>query len=131
MARPREINVDDIIKKLNEYIAVSEEPLIQEFILNYGISNSRFYDLAKENEELSETIKKAIAKQEVFIVRGAERGTLNATFCIFRLKQKCFGYKDKQEVEHSGGVKQEIKYSNLSDEELEKELDKYEQTTED
>lgn len=108
MARPKEIDVKDVIRKLDKYIKDNEEPLIQEFILNYGISKSRFYALAEENSLLKDTIKNAILKQEIFLIRGTERGKLNATFSIFRLKQKCFGWSDKQEVEHSGETTQNI-----------------------
>ena len=37
--------------------------------------------------------------QEVRTVRGAQNGIINPTFAIFKLKQKCYGWTDKQEVE--------------------------------
>lgn len=101
MALKKKYDVNDIIEKLNIFIDENEEPLIQEFTLKYGISRSRFYDYAKENAELSDTIKKAIDKQEVYLIKNTETGKLNATFVIFRLKQKCFGWKDKQEIDQT------------------------------
>lgn len=109
MARPTTIDVNDVIEKLNQYIDKNEEPLIQEFCLNYPISNSRFYDYEKENSELSEAIKRCIKKQEVFLVRNAERNKINPVFAMFRLKQKCFGYTDKQEIDQK--VSGELTYS--------------------
>lgn len=122
IGRPRKYDINDVIEKFEEYIKKEEEPLVQEFALNYGISRPRLYELAEENKELSDTIKKAIEKQEVFLLKGATRGQLNPTFCIFRLKQPCFGYNDKQEIEHNGKLKTESKVdlSGLSIEELKK-----------
>ncbi|MCY6957845.1 terminase small subunit [Clostridium brassicae] len=100
MPKPK-FNVNDIIEKLNIFIDENEEPLIQEFCLQYGISRSRFYDYAAENKQLSDTIQKAIDKQEIFLIKNTERGKLNPTFVIFRLKQKCFGWKDKQEIDQT------------------------------
>ena len=97
--RPKIYNVEDIIEKLEKYITENEEPMIKEFCLNYGISSSHLYELKSDNERLSETIKKAIEKEEVFLLKNAERQKINPVFAMFRLKQPAFGYKDKTEVE--------------------------------
>jgi hypothetical protein len=97
--RPKQFNTEDIVKSLEAFISQNDEPLIQEFILNYGISPSRFYYLAKDNPELSDTIKKAINKQELYLIKKTEAGAINPIFAIFRLKQKQFGWTDKQEIE--------------------------------
>lgn len=97
--RPKEYDVNDIIEQLNIYIGKTAEPLIQEFALKYDIPREYLYQLAYKNEELSYTIKKAINKQEVYLLRNASKRTIDPTFTMFRLKQPCFGYKDKQEVE--------------------------------
>jgi hypothetical protein len=99
MARPRKYNVDDIIEKMDKYIRQNDEPLIQEFILDYGISKAHLYELEKESEGLSDAIKKCIQKQEVYLLRNASVKAIDPVFTMFRLKQPCFGYKDKQEVE--------------------------------
>ena len=102
MARPRTYNAEDITKALNKYIDETEDPLIQEFVLNYGISIDQLYDIAKRDEEdskeLSLTIKKAIQKQEVFLVRNVSTRKVSEAFGIFRLKQPQHGWTDKQEV---------------------------------
>lgn len=104
MARPRTIDVNDLIEKLNAYIDETEEPMITEFCLKYGISKSRLYELKAEYQELTDSIKKAISKEEQFLVQNAERNKINPIFAIFRLKQPCFGWKDKQEIETTGEV---------------------------
>lgn len=97
--RPPKFDAAEINKALETFIMENNEPLIQEFTLNYGISQSRFYDLAKDNEKLSETIKKALTKQELYLIKQTQAGNINPTFAIFRLKQKQFGWTDKQEVD--------------------------------
>jgi hypothetical protein len=62
------------------------------------------YRLAKENERLSNTIKRVHEKQKMRTIRKAESGEINTTFAIFKLKQKCYGWTDKTELEHSGRV---------------------------
>ena len=118
MARPIEHNIDDIIQSLEKYIELNEEPLVQEFALNYGISRSRLYELAEKNDILSYTIKKAIEKQEVYLLKNASRNLINPTFTMFRLKQPTFGYKDKTEIDQNIGNKDDkplnINLSNLT-----------------
>jgi sugar phosphate isomerase/epimerase len=103
--RPAKYKVDDIIKKLNDYISLvmdpssNEVPRVIEFCCKYGISKSRLYELAKENEELADSIKRLVDYEERYLVHGAEMGNINATFAIFRLKQKPFNWSDKQEIE--------------------------------
>lgn len=116
--RPPKYDVNDIIDKLKEFILAEDEPLIQAFILSYGISPRHFYELAEKNEELSQTIKKAITKQEYYLIKGAESGRINPTFAIFRLKQKQFGWTDKQEIEsRNENTNTNTNLTNLSPEE--------------
>jgi hypothetical protein len=104
MARPVKFKVDDIIEALNRYIDDTEDPLIKEFCLQYGISSVHFYKLAKSNDELSKTIKRATDKQEVYLVRVATDAVKSPTGAIFRLKQPVHGYTDRQDVKVSGNV---------------------------
>ncbi|MDD3001764.1 MAG: hypothetical protein PHF29_08415 [Candidatus Riflebacteria bacterium] len=103
IGREPTFNADDLAKQLLKYITESNDPIIQEFCLDFaGCSRDTLYRLAKENRLLSDTIKKCHAKQEIRTQRGVENGTINPTFGIFKLKQKCYGWSDKQELEHSG-----------------------------
>jgi len=104
MARPVKYKPDDIIEALNRYIDDTEDPLIKEFCLQYGISSSRFYDLTKDNTALLEAIKRATEKDEIYLLRNAESNKINPTFSIFRLKQPVHGYTDRQDVKVSGNV---------------------------
>lgn len=103
--RPKKFDINDIIEKLEQYIADNEEPMILEFCVNYGINRSYLYELSEKEANnnndyrLTDTIKRAIQKEECFLVKNAERQKINPVFAMFRLKQPAFGYKDKQEVE--------------------------------
>ncbi len=104
MARPREINIQDVIKEFDVYVDETEYPMVKEFALNYRISTSRLYDLIKENDELSDTKKRCLTKAEIYLNKKLAEGKTNPTGKIFLLKQPAFGYTDKQAIDHSGGM---------------------------
>ena len=89
--RPRIYDADVLAKELLEYIENTEDPMIEEFCIKRVMTRDTLYRLAKENEELSDTIKYCHLVQEVRTVRGAQNGIINPTFAIFKLKQKCYG----------------------------------------
>lgn len=101
MARPRKYNADDLKAKLDAYIDSTDDCLIDEFLLNEYIPAKTLYQYAKESEELSNSIKRCHHKQALRVQRGAQDGTINATFAIFKLKQPCYGWTDKQEVQNT------------------------------
>lgn len=96
--RPRIYNADDIKAKLDEYIDSTDDCIIDEFLLNERMPAKTLYQYAKESEELSNSIKRCHQKQALRVQRGAQNGTINPTFAIFKLKQPCYGWTDKQEV---------------------------------
>ena len=98
MGRPYKYDVKDIIASLEQYTENTEQPLIKEFCLQYNIPYETLNDYANEFKELSLSVKKAIDKQEVYMIKMASQNKLNPGFCIFRLKQPSFGYTDKQEI---------------------------------
>ena len=98
MARPRIYNADDIRVKLDAYIDSTDDCLIDEFLLNEYMPAQTLYRLAKESEALNDSIKRCHHKQALRVQRGAENGTINPTFAIFKLKQPCYAWTDKQEV---------------------------------
>ena len=125
LGRPKIYNVDDIVEKLNKYIDDTEEPMILEFCVNYGINRQYLYELrdkelVKDNKSLADTIKRAIEKEEMFLLKNAERQKINPVFAMFRLKQPAFGYKDKTEIETTGEttVTNKIDLSGMSTEDL-------------
>ncbi len=95
--RPPIYDADVIADKMELFIEEHEEPFIQEFCLNEGMSPDTFYRLMKVNERLSEAHKKALAKQELYILKNAPTGKYNPVFAIFKLKQAFHGWTDKVE----------------------------------
>jgi len=102
MARPRTYIPEDIAGELLNYIETTEDPMIAEYCLLEGSpTKDTLYRLAKECTVLSDSIKRCHEKQQIRTVRKAESGEINTTFAIFKLKQKCYGWTDKQEVENT------------------------------
>lgn len=97
--RPPKISADqlpDLVAKFKEYIAANDLPIIAEFAYMNEIPRQMLY----EKDEFATLIKVAVAKKEANLERRALMGEYNATMAIFSLKQ--LGWRDKQEVEHSG-----------------------------
>lgn len=122
--RKRIYDAEVLAEQLDKYIDKSEDPMIEEFCLINKIAKDTIYRLAKECSTLSDSIKKCSIKQEVRTVRKAEAGEINATFAIFKLKQKRFGWTDKQEIETSGEttVNNRVDLTAISTEDLKKML---------
>jgi len=98
--RPTVIDVMDVNDKFDAYIKREAYPVVKEFTGEYGISSTRFYELKDNNVMLKETLKKAIDKAEVYL----SKYSTNTIKDIFTLKQKAFGWQDKQEIETSGNI---------------------------
>jgi len=98
VARPRVFDSKEITKDLLKYIEKTEDPMVEEFVMNSAFSTDTLYRLAKEDTELSETIKKVHQKQSIRTQRLAEQGDIPTAWAIFKMKQKCYGWTDKQEV---------------------------------
>jgi hypothetical protein len=62
-------------------------------------SRSSMYEYENEHKEFSDTIKKARSKMEVIYEQLLQDGNSGAIFAL-----KNFGWKDKQEIEHSGQI---------------------------
>ena len=101
MARPIEYDPEVIAVELLEYIDNSEDPYVSEYCIQRPISRDTVYRLEKDCKKLSDTIKYCHEKQKLRTVRGAESGDINSTFAIFKMKQKCYGWTDKTEVENT------------------------------
>lgn len=104
MARPKKYNGEKLAKDLIEYINSTDDPMVEEFCLINDVSKDTVYRIAKECAKLSDAIKRVHLKQEIRTRRLVEQGKLNPTWAIFKLKQRRFGWSDKQEVEHSGKI---------------------------
>ncbi len=99
MSRPRIFDSKEMTKDLIKYIESTSDPIIEEFVLHSPFSMDTLYRLAKEDEKLSEAIKSVHAKQSIRTQRLVEAGDLNPTWAIFKMKQKCYGWTDKQVIE--------------------------------
>ena len=96
---PKTYDANKIADDLADYIDSTDDPYIEEFSLLQPFNRDTLYTLAKESEKLSDNIKRCHEKQKMRTVRKAEVGEINPTFAIFKLKQKCYGWTDKQEIE--------------------------------
>ena len=99
VGRPKEFDSIEMANALDKYTESTDDPIIEEFCLQYECSRDTFYRLVKECVQFSDSMKRAHAKQEIRTQRLAEVGKINTTFAIFKLKQKRFGWTDKQEIE--------------------------------
>lgn len=101
MGRPRKYNdeqIKEIQASLEKYIKETDIPILAEFAYLNEVSRQTLYDY----EEFSTLIKRAVDKKEAALERKALNGEIDKTMAIFSLKQ--LGWRDKHEVEHSGGV---------------------------
>lgn len=92
---------EEVLTAFAEYIEGEKDPTIVGFCaenptaLKYWINKDNIHDW----EEFAELRKRAIGKQESYLLRGATRNSLNPTVAIFRLKQPQHGYTDKQQTD--------------------------------
>lgn len=95
---------DEFINKIKEYVQLcksrQELPNVAGFCVYCDINRDTFY---AQEQYYSDTYKKANDILEDATINSKD---VNDTFKIFYMKNK-FGYKDKQEIEHSGNLKLE------------------------
>jgi len=106
-----------ILSLMTEYLENTEYPTMPDFCVKNKVSKRRVYEWAsgeRENEDakanyplgeyFSELIEMMNNKQEAFIEKNAMQGNITPAFAIFKLKQRGFGWTDRQEVDVSGGL---------------------------
>ena len=91
--------LEEIRQAIEDYTKKTKIPILAEFAYKNDIRRGTLYDMP----ELSDAIKALIDKKESQLEKLALDQKVNTTMAIFSLKQ--IGWKDKQEVEHTGGVK--------------------------
>jgi len=96
--RPREYTAEELKKDLDEYIKNESNPTVAKFCLSKYMSKETIYRYAKESQELSNSIKCLHLKQESRTIDLMEQGELAPAWAIFKMKQKCYGWTDKQEI---------------------------------
>jgi hypothetical protein len=88
---------EEVYTAFDEYIRNEPDPTVVHFVssdetaMQYNVSRDNINDW----EEFSTLQKKAIQKQEAYLLRNGGRGVYNPTMAIFRLKQPQHGYKDR------------------------------------
>ncbi len=91
-------------EKERDIEVANELPTIEKFCIDIGISKSTLHEWRKNNKEFSNAYNVARALQQDLWLKNGLKGLYNASFAIFAGKNM-FGWRDKQELEHSGGVK--------------------------
>ena len=94
--------IDELIKKYEIYINTHDIPIIAEFCYQNNITKDDIHN----NIEFHTLNKKALAKKESALESKSLKKEVDTTMAIFSLKQ--IGWRDKQEIEHSGDIKVEI-----------------------
>jgi hypothetical protein len=102
--RPPIHDKQKVFDELIAYIDSVPDPMMQEFCSMVAGRPSRdtmneWCNDASLQEKLpfADTVKRMLSKQESFLVRAQG---VNPIMAIFRLKQPCFGYTDKQQIDH-------------------------------
>lgn len=101
MARPRKVNIKDLINDLDDYIATADPPIIAEYAHLHGITRQRLYQLADEEkkhgrQQLFDALKKLSEAKEIALERGGLTEKYHPSVAIFSLKQ--LGWRDKPEA---------------------------------
>jgi hypothetical protein len=94
---------EEVIKILEEVRENKELTVIGEIFENKAYSSQRFSEWAekfKNNDEISESIKKIKNVFENRVNIGGLKGKLNPTMSIFNLKNN-YGWRDKTEVDQN------------------------------
>lgn len=102
MARPKKYDPVELAAQLNEFIDSETDPLLQAFCLPVDRPcRDTLHRLSEGCQELSDAIKRAMAKQELHIINKAMSGDAPPAFAIFRLKQPQHGWTDKQQIDQT------------------------------
>ena len=112
---------DGTLKSEEEYPIGAEFPTFQSFAFKIEVSIDTLNEWCKVHKEFSESYAQAKALQESIWLVNSMGNLYNSQFAQF-FGKNCLGYKDKSEVEATNHNYDET--SSLSDDELEKELNK-------
>lgn len=101
--------VDELADKLLIYAETHSLPFLKDFAYENKIPAEEISRTCAKNEKFKRALNILKDRQEMQILRGGLAGKLNPAMAIFTLKN-CSGWRDKQELEHSGelGFKLEI-----------------------
>ncbi|MFW9968637.1 MAG: hypothetical protein ACFFDF_00455 [Candidatus Odinarchaeota archaeon] len=94
------------VKSEEEYPVAALLPTFQSFADKIGVNIDTLHEWKSKYTEFSEAYARAKELQEHIWLVNSMSNLYNAQFAQF-FGKNCLGYKDKQEVEHSGGLKLE------------------------
>lgn len=109
----------EVLEAFRLYIERTADPTIVGFVswdsvpLSYWVTD----DDIDNWQEFYALRKRAVKKQEAYLLDASGRGKYNPTMGIFRLKQPTHGYTDRQDLNTQGEVKHS--YEELNDDQLE------------
>lgn len=103
------------VKSKTPIIVAEEFPTFQGFASKIGVNIDTLHEWKEKYVEFSEAYTRAKELQEKIWLVNAMGGLYNAQFAQF-FGKNCLGYKDKQELEHSGNINNP--FEGLSTEEL-------------
>lgn len=95
MARPREIDREDLKKKMLEYLDSDGYKTITKFCVEHRFSRRYLYKLFEEDEELRHIGELIALERENALEVGGLSGDLNPSMAKFALNQ--LGWTDKHE----------------------------------
>ena len=97
---------DGELKKKKPIIIANNIPTFQGFAHKIGVNIDTLTEWNNTHEEFSVAYKEAKELQEKIWLENSMCGRYSPQFAIF-FGKNCLGYKDKQEIEHSGVIKLE------------------------
>lgn len=103
------------LKSKTPIIVAEEFPTFQGFASKIEVNIDTLHEWKEKYAEFSEAYTRAKELQEKIWLVNAMGGLYNAQFAQF-FGKNCLGYKDKQELEHSGNINNP--FEGLSTEEL-------------
>ena len=106
---------DGTLKSKTPIITAIEFPTFQGYANEIGVNIDTLHEWKDKYEEFSEAYTRAKQLQEKIWLVNAMGGLYNSQFAQF-FGKNCLGYKDKQELEHSGNINNP--FEKLSIEEL-------------
>ena len=98
--------VNGELKSRVPIVTANDIPTFQGYANSIGVHMDTLQEWCKVHEEFSVAYNKAKQLQEKIWLENGMTGRYSPQFAIF-FGKNCLGYKDKQEVEHSGTLKLE------------------------
>lgn len=81
--------------EMEKYTEATELPILVEFCYLSRVNKTQIWELAGLSEELSDSIRRLLAKKETELERGVHAKRLNPTMAVFSLKQ--MGWRDSHD----------------------------------